>query len=262
MAVVESLAVDYRYPGAGGVLALRTITLSVEHNEFVSIIGPSGCGKSTFLRLVADLLQPSRGQIQINGEPAQVARQKREIGFVFQEPALMPWRRSLSNVRLPLEIIGSAAHGRGDPMALLRLVGLGDFSAKYPRQLSGGMRQRVSIARALTYSPSVLLMDEPFGALDKITRDEMNQELLKIWESRKTTVLFVTHDITEAVFLSDRIIVLSPRPGSIQAIVDVRLPRPRALDIKRTPDFFALEMRVLSELEGRPVNVAPIPAQG
>jgi NitT/TauT family transport system ATP-binding protein len=251
MAVVDVEGVDYAYPGASRLLALRNITMAVGNNEFVSVIGPSGCGKSTLLRLIANLLEPSRGRISIDGAPNAAARRQRDIGFVFQEPALMPWRRALGNVRLPLEIIRAATHGHEDPAALLRLVGLADFATRYPRQLSGGMRQRVSIARALTYAPRVLLMDEPFGALDKITRDEMNLELLKIWETKKTTVIFVTHDLTEAVFLSDRIVVLSPRPGSIQDIVDVTLPRPRALDVRRTPEFFALETRVLGLLEGR-----------
>lgn len=251
MPMVEVVGLDYRYVGSPGTLALRDISFSVQQNEFISIIGPSGCGKSTLLRLVADLLVPTRGQVMINGHPSQVARRQREIGFVFQEPALMPWRRALTNVRLPLEIVGTVDRPRGDPLSLLDLVGLKDFSGRFPRQLSGGMRQRVSIARALTYAPSVLLMDEPFGALDKITRDEMNLELLSVWESKRTTVIFVTHDLTEAVFLSDRIIVLSARPGRIQTTIVVDLPRPRRLDIRRSAHFVDLEMRVLTAMEGR-----------
>lgn len=269
MSLVQIRDVSYTYPGVEGVEALRDISFEVRENEFVSIIGPSGCGKSTLLRLVADLLPVTSGEIQIDGEPARVARQRRDIGFVFQEAALMPWRTSSRNVRLPLEILrrrssasrsqqvgngGAAAGSEAVVNELLRLVGLQDFGGKRPDQLSGGMRQRVSIARALTYDPHLLLMDEPFGALDQITRDEMNQELLKVWEQKQSTVLFVTHSIAEAIFLSDRVVVLTPRPGSIADVVDVPLTRPRRAGIKRTPEFFETETRVLAALEGRAVH--------
>jgi NitT/TauT family transport system ATP-binding protein len=251
MALLELRDVSLIYPGAEPVTALQGISFAVAENEFVSLIGPSGCGKSTMLRVIADLLPASSGEVLIDGAPAHVARRKREIGFVFQEPALMPWRQTVKNVRLPLEVLkrdGSA--GKAKAEELLRLVGLQDFAAKRPDELSGGMRQRVSIARALTYDPRLLLMDEPFGALDQITRDEMNQELLRVWEQRKNTVIFVTHSISEAIFLSDRVVVLSSRPGRIVEILRVPLSRPRAQGIKRSPEFFDTESRMLRALEG------------
>lgn len=253
MSLVEIRDVSYTYPGPQGVQALAELSFHIGDNEFVSLIGPSGCGKSTFLRLVSDLLPITRGEILIDGQPTSVARRKREIGFVFQEPALMPWRNSTRNVRLPLEILGRSGES-GKARDLLRLVGLQDFENKRPDQLSGGMRQRVSIARALTYDPRLLLMDEPFGALDQITRDEMNQELLNVWSQRQSTVIFVTHSIAEAIYLSDRVVVLSPRPGRITDIIDVPLSRPREPAMKRTPLFFEAETRMLAALEGRAVH--------
>lgn len=255
MSFIHIRNVSYAYPGREPVEALRDIDFEVRRNEFVSVIGPSGCGKSTLLRLVADLLPVTRGRIVIEGESPEMARRKRDIGFVFQEPALMPWRNSLKNVRLPLEIMkrdGEAGKSRAD--RLLDLVGLQGFEGKRPDQLSGGMRQRVSIARALTYDPKLLLMDEPFGALDQITRDEMNQELLKIWEQTSTTVIFVTHSIAEAIYLSDRVVVLSPRPGRIVDIIDVQLERPRSVGVKRLPVFLETEVRLLASLEGTPAH--------
>jgi NitT/TauT family transport system ATP-binding protein len=203
VALLEVQDVHYTYPGTQPVEALREISFDIERNEFVSVIGPSGCGKSTLLRLISDLLPVNAGTVLIDGEPASVARRKREIGFVFQDPALMPWRSSIKNVRLPLEVLRrEGATERAAAEQLLCLVGLGEFAAKRPDQLSGGMKQRVSIARALTYSPQLLLMDEPFGALDQITRDEMNTELLHIWGQKQSTVVFVTHSIGEAIYLS------------------------------------------------------------
>jgi len=255
MSFVQVREASYTYPGPQGVEALRDLTFAVGENEFISVIGPSGCGKSTFLRLVADLLPLTSGQILIAGEPPQAARRKREIGFVFQEAALMPWRSSDKNVRLPLEVLKRDGEGgRSIARNLLALVGLRDFAEKRPEELSGGMRQRVSIARSLTYDPRLLLMDEPFGALDQITRDEMNQELLKIWEQKQCTVIFVTHSIAEAIYLSDRVIVLSPRPGQIVEIVDVPMGRPRDAAIKRSPLFFETETKLLGALEGREVH--------
>jgi NitT/TauT family transport system ATP-binding protein len=255
MPFVEIQNLSYIYPGPEPLRALSEISFGVERNEFVSVIGPSGCGKSTLLRLLSDLLPVSSGRVLIDGGRPAAARQRREIGFVFQEPALMPWRSSEKNVRLPLEVMRrDGAEGKRRAEALLSLVGLSGFDNKRPDQLSGGMRQRVSIARALTYDPPLLLMDEPFGALDQITRDEMNQELLKIWEQTKTTVIFVTHSIAEAIFLSDRVVVLSPRPGRIVDIIDVPLERPRDAEIKRRPAFIDTELRVLRALEGRPVH--------
>lgn len=252
MSLVEVRDLSYSYPGVEPIEALRQISFDMRENEFVSVIGPSGCGKSTLLRLVSDLLPPTAGDVLIGGLPAATARRKREIGFVFQEPALMPWRSSSKNVRLPLEVLKSDGdRGKSSAQELLQLVGLQEFGGKRPDQLSGGMRQRVSIARALTYDPRLLLMDEPFGALDQITRDEMNRELLKIWEQKQSTVIFVTHSIAEAIYLSDRVIVLSPRPGRIVDIVDVPLERPRDATVKRSSQFFDTETRVLAALEGR-----------
>ncbi len=255
MSILQAHEVCYTYPGAEPVEALQDITFEVGNNEFVSVIGPSGCGKSTLLRLIADLLPVTSGEVSIDSQPSAVARRKREIGFVFQEAALMPWRASLKNVRLPLEVLKrNGSEGRQTARDRLELVGLGDFGTKRPDELSGGMRQRVSIARALTYDPGLLLMDEPFGALDQITRDEMNQELLKIWEQKQCSVVFVTHSIAEAIFLSDRVVVLSPRPGTIVDIIDVPLPRPRTSQIKRTTEFFDIETKLFAALEGRTVH--------
>jgi NitT/TauT family transport system ATP-binding protein len=255
VAHVEVREICLTYPGPQPVEALRDITFDVGENEFVSIIGPSGCGKSTLLRLISDLLPVTSGKVLINGVPAAEARKRREIGFVFQEAALMPWRSSLKNVRLPLEILNRQGEERDrESRNLLVLVGLLDFMEQRPAELSGGMRQRVSIARSLTYDPALLLMDEPFGALDQITRDEMNSELLKIWSQKQTTVIFVTHSIAEAIYLSDRVIVMSPRPGRIVDIIRVPLERPRQPDIKRERAFFDTETAVLRALEGSSVH--------
>jgi NitT/TauT family transport system ATP-binding protein len=255
MATVQFRRVSLTYPGDEPVEALRDISFEVANNEFVSIIGPSGSGKSTLLRLIADLLPITSGQILINGDPCSVARRNREIGFVFQEPALLPWRSSERNVRLPLEVLKrDGVEGRKGALDLLRLVGLHDFRAKRPDQLSGGMRQRVSIARALTYEPDLLLMDEPFGALDQITRDEMNNELLRIWGERRSTVIFVTHSISEAIYLSDRVVVLSPRPGRLVDIFPVPVQRPREPGMKHMQSFYDTELRVLRALEGGTVS--------
>lgn len=251
MSFLQVRNVSYTYPGGQAVEALQDVSFEARDREFVSLIGPSGCGKSTLLRLIADLLQPSSGEILIDRAPAHAARRDRSIGFVFQEPALMPWRSSRKNVGLPLEILKRKDRAHGVESELLDLVGLQHFQDKRPDELSGGMRQRVSIARALSYEPRLLLMDEPFGALDQITRDEMNQELLKIWEKTGSTVIFVTHSIAEAIFLSDRVVVLSPRPGRITDVVHVPLSRPRDLAVRRTPEFFETETRVLAALEGR-----------
>ena len=249
MIVIRDLT--YYYPGKTPLLAISEASLEVGEGEFVSVIGPSGCGKSTMLRLIADLLKPTAGEIRVQGRSPSEMRRSRQLGFVFQEPALMPWRSSLKNVMLPLQMMGQAGkEGKAKARSMLKLVDLGDFEGKRPNELSGGMRQRVSIARALTYSPKVLLMDEPFGALDQITRDEMNQELLRIWEADRTTLLFVTHSIAEAVFLSDRVVVMTPRPGRVTASIPITLPRPRTSNVKRAPEFFELETQVLRALEG------------
>jgi NitT/TauT family transport system ATP-binding protein len=228
------------FPTAGEpVHALADVTLDVRRGEFVSLIGPSGCGKSTLLRLITDVLHPTGGSIEVRGAPPAQARLSREFGFVFQQPGLLLWRSALANVSLPLEVGGWGRRHTPPhrPEELLDLVGLKGFEAAYPRQLSGGMQQRVAIARALVTGPSILLMDEPFGALDEITRDHMNQELLRIWAATGTTIIFVTHSIPEAAYLSSRVFVFSPRPGRIVEEVAIDLPWPRQQAMKDTPEF-------------------------
>ncbi len=228
------------FPAAAGpVRALHEITFEIQQGEFVSLIGPSGCGKSTVLRLVADVLQPTAGMIEVRANPPARARAAREFGFVFQQSGLLLWRSALANVTLPLEVGGWGRRHQPPqpPEALLDLVGLKGFEAAFPRQLSGGMQQRVAIARALVTGPRILLMDEPFGALDEITRDHMNEEILRIWQATGTTILFVTHSIPEAVYLSHRVLVLSPRPGRIVEEIPIDLPSPRRQSLKDTPEF-------------------------
>ncbi|MGE0119560.1 MAG: ABC transporter ATP-binding protein [Dongiaceae bacterium] len=227
------------------VQALADIDLQVGRGEFVSFIGPSGCGKTTLLRVIADLERPTAGQIAVNGATPEEARKARAYGYVFQAPALYPWRTVVRNVTLPLEIMGVAATERQARAAkYLALVGLGGFERKFPWQLSGGMQQRVSIARALSFEPDLLLMDEPFGALDEITRDHLNEQLLRLWEKTGKTVIFVTHSIAEAVYLSTRIVVMSPRPGRILEIIDCDLPKGRTLDARETPQFLEIAHKV------------------
>ena len=227
--------------GASTVHALEEINFAVSDGEFVSLIGPSGCGKSTLFRVVADLSKPTRGEVQIGGESPNAARLKRKVGFVFQDPALLEWRRVLQNVALPLEIKGVARREREkSAQELIELVGLKGFERSYPRQLSGGMRQRAAIARAMSTNPEVMLMDEPFGALDQITRDRLNMELLNLSQHQRMTVLFVTHSIHEAVLLSDRVFVMTPRPGRISGEIEVDLPRPRNLESRESDTFIKL----------------------
>jgi NitT/TauT family transport system ATP-binding protein len=227
------------------VQALADIDLLVGRGEFVSFIGPSGCGKTTLLRVIADLERQTAGQISVNGVTAEEARQRRAYGYVFQAPALYPWRTVVRNVTLPLEIMGLAAAERHTRAAkYLAMVGLDGFERKFPWQLSGGMQQRVSIARALSFEPDLLLMDEPFGALDEITRDHLNEQLLRLWEKTTKTVIFVTHSIAEAVYLSTRIVVMSPRPGRIMEIIRCDLPKGRTLDARETPQFLEIAHKV------------------
>ena len=227
------------------VTALSAIDLQIAAGEFVSLIGPSGCGKTTLMRVIADLVQPTVGQITVNGMSPAQARLARAYGYVFQAPALYAWRTVRRNLMLPLEIMGvPKAEREARAERYLAMVGLEDFARKFPWQLSGGMQQRVSIARALSFEPKLLLMDEPFGALDEITRDHLNEQLLRLWEQTQKTVVFVTHSIPEAVFLSSRIIVMSPRPGRILEVIDSNLPANRTLDARETPEFLAIAHRV------------------
>jgi NitT/TauT family transport system ATP-binding protein len=231
------------------VAALDDINLTIRRGEFVSFIGPSGCGKTTLLRVIADLEAPSVGVITVNGVSPDAARLNRAYGYVFQAPALYAWRSVLRNVMLPLEIIGMTASERKTRAAsYLSMVGLAGFERKFPWQLSGGMQQRVSIARALAFEPELLLMDEPFGALDEITRDHLNDQLLRLWEQTGKTVVFVTHSISEAVFLSNRIVVMSPRPGRILEIIGNDLPAGRRLDVRETTQFLEVAHRVRQAL--------------
>ncbi|MHB1295410.1 MAG: ABC transporter ATP-binding protein [Anaerolineae bacterium] len=219
--------------------ALAEADFSVAPNEFVTIIGPSGCGKSTLLRILGGLVRPTSGQVLFKGEP--LAEPRREIGFMFQRANLMPWRSALDNIALPLEIEGlKREEARARAGAALDAVGLHDFSGALPRDLSGGMGQRVALARALVHDPDVLLLDEPFGSLDALTRERMNLELLSIWQRRRKTVVMVTHNIQEAIFLSDRVLAMSPRPGRIERQVEIDLPRPRAQEDLYDPRFLEL----------------------
>ena len=229
----------------GPVHALADIDLSIGQGEFVSLIGPSGCGKTTLLRVMADLEQPSQGAIRINGVSPNEARLQRAYGYVFQSAALYPWRTVARNVALPLEIMGLGVKERRDRVRKnLELVNLSDFANRFPWQLSGGMQQRVSIARALSLEADLLLMDEPFGALDEITRDHLNEQLLALWRKTAKTVIFVTHSIPEAVFLSTRIVVMSPRPGRIQDVIESNLPADRGLVVRESQEFLGIAHRV------------------
>jgi NitT/TauT family transport system ATP-binding protein len=240
------------YPGAQGELtALGRVDLTIDQGEFVTIVGPSGCGKSTLLRILGGLLTPSQGQVYLNGQQMTSRRgnslrlRSGQVGFVFQDVNLMPWRTVLRNVTLPLEIAGVSRSDAGQrAQDLLDLVGLQGFERAYPRQLSGGMAKRVAIARALVGDPTLLLLDEPFGSLDALSREQMNLELLRIWRVQRVTAVMVTHDLQEAVFLSDRVLAMTPRPGRVRAEVAVDLPRPRTLEVMYTEFFGVLSRRV------------------
>jgi len=238
------------YPAADApVHALKHIDLRIEEGEFVALIGPSGCGKTTLLRVIADLEPISAGTVQVNGVSPREARLARAYGYVFQAPALFPWRNVLANVMLPLQIQGRGrAEGRAIAMDHLARVGLAGFEGKYPWQLSGGMQQRVSIARALAFEPRILMMDEPFGALDEITRDRLNEQLQQLWQRERRTVVFVTHSIAEAVYLSTRIVVMSPRPGRIVKVIDSPLPDARHLGLRDTQAFIEVAHAVREAL--------------
>lgn len=247
--VIEAKGLELTFQTADApVYALANVNLTIEEGDFVSFIGPSGCGKTTLLRVIADLEQPTGGTISVNNQSPEQARLARGYGYVFQAPGLFPWRTVDRNVALPLEIMGV-----GDIEARVKrnldLVNLTGFEKKYPWQLSGGMQQRVSIARALAFDPKLLLMDEPFGALDEIVRDKLNQQLLELWDSTQKTVVFVTHSIPEAVFLSTKIVVMSPRPGRIIDVIETKFPRDRSLDIRETQAFLKVAQRVREGLK-------------
>jgi NitT/TauT family transport system ATP-binding protein len=247
-AVVSIRNVTKTFP-RGRVTALQDIDLEVARGEFISLIGPSGCGKSTLLRVIGDLVQPSSGDVLVNGKSARQARRDRDYGIVFQAAVLYDWRTIAKNIALPLELLGWNRSRRAKRVQeMLELVELTGFESHHPWQLSGGMQQRVSIARALSFAPALLLMDEPFGALDEMTRERLNMELLRIWSETGSTVVFVTHSISEAVFLSTRVAVMSARPGRITAVVPVDLPQPRTAETREEPRFFELVTEVREQL--------------
>ncbi len=251
---LQNVGVTFSGRAGPGVTALEGIDLDISPGEFVSLIGPSGCGKSTLLRVVGDLLAPTTGTASVAGKPAARARQERDYGIVFQSATLLEWRKVVGNIELPLEIMGVDADEREErARKMLDLVRLPEFADHYPWQLSGGMQQRVAIARALVFEPGILLMDEPFGALDEMTREHMQMELLNIWRTTGTTVIFVTHSIPEAVFLSTRVVVMSPRPGRITDVIDVDLEHPRRFETREDQRFFELITAVreaLRKVEG------------
>jgi NitT/TauT family transport system ATP-binding protein len=244
--VIEATGLNLTFQtGDGPVHALKDVTLSIDKGEFVSFIGPSGCGKTTFLRVIAGLETPTGGTVTVNGVSPDAARRARAYGYVFQAAGLYPWRTIARNVSLPLEIMGfSKADRRARVERVLELVELGGFGRKFPWQLSGGMQQRASIARALAFDADILLMDEPFGALDEIVRDRLNEQLLSLWSRTEKTIAFVTHSIPEAVYLSTKIVVMSPRPGRITDVIDSPLPKERLLDIRDSAEFIAIAHRV------------------
>jgi len=255
--VLRGLAKTYRALNGSEIVALSPTSLGIRDGEFVSLVGPSGCGKTTLLNLISGLIQPSAGQILFDGR--LVDRPNGEMSLVFQRPVLLPWRRIIGNVLLPAHVMRLKPRAEYVARAheLLRLLGLGGFENAYPRELSGGMQQRAAIARALVYDTKVLLMDEPFGALDAMTREDLNIELMRIWELTKRTIVFVTHNIAEAVLLSDRIVVMTPRPGQVREILTVDLPRPRSLETMVAPRFGEIAGHIRGLLHHRPAGEAP-----
>lgn len=248
---VKDLDVTFKDNAGNDVKALTGVNLDIYKGEFISLLGPSGCGKTTLLRSIADLQEPTDGTIRISGQTPKELRLQQKFGFVFQQPVLFDWRTVKKNVELPLEIMYQTKEDRAKRAdEMLEMVGLSDFANHFPKQLSGGMQQRVNIARAFGIRPEILLMDEPFSALDEFTKEKLYEDLLRIWRKTNKTVVFVTHNIQEAVFLSDRICVLSPHPGRLSAIVDVDLPRPRTLDMKESAHFNELVFKVRNSFEG------------
>jgi NitT/TauT family transport system ATP-binding protein len=237
--------------GGEPVTALKNVSLDIREGEFISLLGPSGCGKTTLLRIIADLLQPSEGTVTVRGETTRDIRLQKKYGIVFQNPVLYDWRTVRRNVCMPMELLGMKKPERTSQVSkMLDLVGLSEFGQNYPYELSGGMQQRVGIARALAINPEILLMDEPFSALDEFTREKLHIDLLKIWRKTNKTVVFVTHNISEAVFLSDRVVVLSPHPGRVSAVIDINIPRPRDMESKQTPEFYDYITKIRNSFEG------------
>lgn len=249
---IENLSIQFADKDGGKpVEALKNVSLDIREGEFISLVGPSGCGKTTLLRTIADLQQPSEGSISVRGQSPRQIRLQKKYGIVFQNPVLYDWRTVRRNVCMPMELMGMPKKERTRTVTeMLELVGLYDFGKKYPHELSGGMQQRVGIARALAIKPEILLMDEPFSALDEFTKEKLHEDLLSIWNKTHKTILFVTHNISEAVFLSDRVVVLSPHPGRVSAVVDITLPRPRKLFVRDTPEFSMLVSKVRNSFEG------------
>lgn len=247
----RSLGVTFKDNKGNDVKALTGVNLEIYKGEFIALLGPSGCGKTTLLRCVADLQQPTEGDIHIQGMTPREVRLQKKFGFVFQQPVLFDWRTVKKNVELPMEIMGYKKGERSDRAdEMLEMVGLKDFANHYPKQLSGGMQQRANIARAFGLDPDILLMDEPFSALDEFTKEKLHEDLLRIWRATNKTILFVTHNIQEGVFLSDRVCVLSPHPGRLSSIVDIDLERPRDIEVKDTPHFTELVAKVRGSFEG------------
>ena len=248
---IKDLGVTFQDNAGNDVQALTGVNLDIYKGEFISLLGPSGCGKTTLLRSIADLQEPTEGTVRIGGMTPKEVRLQQKFGFVFQQPVLFDWRTVKKNVELPLEIMYQSKEERSERAGkMLEMVGLKDFANHFPKQLSGGMQQRVNIARAFGIRPEILLMDEPFSALDEFTKEKLHEDLLRIWRKTNKTVIFVTHNIQEAVFLSDRICVLSPHPGRLSAVVDVDLPRPRTLEMKETQHFNELVLKVRNSFEG------------
>lgn len=248
---IKNVSMKYRVNNGEDIVALNDVSLDIREGEFISLLGPSGCGKTTLLRIIADLLQPTSGSVSIRGHSPREIRLMQKYGIVFQSPVLYDWRTVRRNICMPMEIMGIAGKERTSRInEMLELVGLQNFGYKYPFELSGGMQQRVGIARALALNPEFLLMDEPFSALDEFTREKLNEDLLNIWSKTSKTVIFVTHNIPESVFLSDRVVVLSPHPGRLSAIVDIELPRPRRSELRESPEFYDYVARIRRSFEG------------
>ena len=249
---IENLSMKYPNKNGGEpVTALKNVNLDIKQGEFISLLGPSGCGKTTLLRIIADLLQPTEGKITVRGVTPRDIRLKKKYGVVFQNPVLYDWRTIRRNICMPMELMGMKKAERTKQVTkMLDLVGLQDFGKRYPYELSGGMQQRVGIARALAIDPEILLMDEPFSALDEFTREKLRVDLLEIWRKTNKTVIFVTHNISEAVFLSDRVVVLSPYPGRVSTVIDINLPRPRDMESKQTTEFYDYITKIRNSFEG------------